>query len=224
MSTRSLHPHAYRLAAIVALVVALGLSALQPAFAGSPGQLQLRVARCSNGAWIANATVSVVIYHQTGGSPAASGSGTTDGSGYVTISFSDLEDGDEARVTVTPSGESADSGHLYHWAAPGGEREVGIFDLTTSLRQPCTDGWYDEPGNIILGPGAPQLVTGMRPRRAFLRGAGAALVLVLWTWGAAVAPVPRPARRRSRTTQPQRQGEPTHSTGPCMCALLMYCY
>lgn len=136
-------------AAAVAFIVAVASVVVDPAWASSPGQLKLRVARCSNGAWVSGAAADVQIYRESGGGPVAYGSGTTDGDGYVTISFSDLEDGDEAHVTVTPSGESSDNGHIYYWVDPG-DRDAGTFDLGVSVDQSCTDGWYSQSSNVIL--------------------------------------------------------------------------
>lgn len=149
MRTHEPWPRRRWFAVTTALLFALLLAGAGAAFAGSPGQLKLRVARCSNGAWIANAAVSVQIYHASGGGPGDVGSGTTDGNGYVTISFTSLEDDDEAHVTVTPSGENADPSHIYQWLDPE-DRDAGGWDLGLMLDQTCTDDWYDQTNNIIL--------------------------------------------------------------------------
>lgn len=148
MRTRVHARRSLPVAAAVVFAAALVTLGLGPAWAGSPGQLQLRVARCSNGAWVSGAAVDVQIYHPSGGGPVAYGSGTTNGDGYVTINFSDLEDGDEAHVVVTPSGESSDSGHVFYWVDPD-DRDAGIFDLGVTTDQSCTDDWFNQSSNII---------------------------------------------------------------------------
>ncbi|MFB3910093.1 MAG: hypothetical protein ACE15D_17020 [Candidatus Eisenbacteria bacterium] len=114
--------------------------------AGTAGVLKLKIGRCGAAGWISDANVSVQIY-RPGTGYVDSGYAIADDSGYVQIAFDDLEGGDEARTTVTPKGQSADSGHVYYWVPP--DRGYGYFDLGIGTDSGCEDDWFDYSTNVI---------------------------------------------------------------------------
>jgi hypothetical protein len=135
------------------LASALAIAFLGILFANQPGQasltgvLKLKVARCSNGAWISGAAVDVVVI-RPGYGQVTSASGTTGSTGYVEFTFGNLEPDDEAHVTITPSGESSDDGHAYTWTLLAGGA-TGFWDLGSQAFL-CADSWYDEKTHTIL--------------------------------------------------------------------------
>ncbi len=116
-------------------------SPIAPAWAGETGELKLMVTCCA-GSSLDNAQVEVVIY-RGGLGQVDSGSGYTD-NGYIEFEFNDLEADDQARVTVTPSGE-AESSHVYYWIGGDG---AGEWDLGLNFGG-CPDVWFDKAQNII---------------------------------------------------------------------------
>jgi hypothetical protein len=115
--------------------------------AASTGTLKLKVWGCRASGWISNAAVGVVII-RPGSGQVDSDSGYTNSTGYVEFTFDSLEDGDEAHVTVTPSGGEADGSHVYHWIGPQG-RTAGYWDLDTLIDSLCADDWYDQGAGIF---------------------------------------------------------------------------
>jgi len=109
--------------------------------------LKLKVCACAGMNWLNNALVEVGIYRQ-GSGQVDSDSGYTNSTGYIEFDFSNLEDLDEAHVTVTPSGQNPDSGHIYTWHAAG-ERAGGYWSINDETEDVCADTWYDEKENII---------------------------------------------------------------------------
>jgi hypothetical protein len=120
----------------------------RPSLAADTGDLKLMVARCEGGKWIDNAQVDVIIYRPGVGQVDAA-TAYTNSSGYVEFTFTDLEIGDEARTTVTPEGESPDSGHTYVWAMGSGDSAGGVWDLGITGDSLCSDGWYDQNNGIF---------------------------------------------------------------------------
>jgi hypothetical protein len=118
-----------------------------PVRAGSTGVLKLHVVDCVGMYELTDARVDVLIHRPDGGT-VGSGTGYTNGSGYVEFTFGDLENNDEAHVTVTPSGQSPDSNHMYYWIVPQG-RSSGYWDLSFLGDSLCQDGWYDQKNDII---------------------------------------------------------------------------
>jgi hypothetical protein len=140
--------HSLRLTAVLlCLAVAIGLFA-SPAWSGDSGTLKLKVRQCLGNNWISGASVEVSI-QRSGSGEVDSAKGTTDGSGCVDFTFYDLEDGDEAHVTVTPGGMNPDSSHVYDWVVPDG-RAGGNFELAADSDSICDDGWYDMTNRIFL--------------------------------------------------------------------------
>ena len=143
MQTRSL-----RLVVILAcLALGIGLTA-SPGAAGDTGVLKLKVRACLGSNWISDADVEVSI-QRSGSGEVDSAKATTDTYGYVEFTFYDLEDDDEAHVTVTPSGMNPDASHLYYWVVPGG-RTGGAFELSAEHDSLCDDAWYDLVNRIFL--------------------------------------------------------------------------
>jgi hypothetical protein len=129
--------------------VLLGFSGMATSsLADDTGVLKLRVARCDGGKLINNAKVDVIIY-RPGLGQVDSAAGYTNGSGYVEFTFTSLEIGDEARTTVTPSGESADTGHTYFWIMGAGDSGGGVWDLGTTGDSMCSDTWYEQSNGIF---------------------------------------------------------------------------
>jgi hypothetical protein len=116
--------------------------------AADKGVLKLMVARCEGEKWIDNAQVDVILY-RPGVGQVDSALGYTNSSGYVEFTFASLEIGDEARTTVTPEGESADSRHTYVWAAGLGDQNDGSWDLGITGDSLCSDGWYDQNNRVF---------------------------------------------------------------------------
>jgi hypothetical protein len=128
--------------------VLLGLLASSvPCTAGQSGDLKLKVRLCVGRDWLSGAEVDVVIY-RPGVGEVDSDNGYTDGEGYIDFTFTDLENGDQAKVTVTPEGMPPDEGHIYYWNS--GEGRAGWWDLGIQGESICKDSWYDEQNNIIL--------------------------------------------------------------------------
>ncbi len=124
-----------------ALLLASGLSGV--AWAGEPGTLKLMVTDCFDTP-LDGAYVEVEIHRPGYGTVTTDADYTDDG--YVAFDFSDLEDGDQARVTVTPSGMN-ESSHIYTWAS-GYADKPGLWDIDTII-DGCEDTWYDKDENII---------------------------------------------------------------------------
>lgn len=116
-------------------------------WADATGTLMLKVWGCKTSNWISNAAVSVTVI-RPGEGQIDSDSGYTDGSGYVEFTLDGLEAGDEAHVTVTPSGSGPDSDHVYYWVEPEG-RVVGYWDTGVLGDSLCVDDWYDQEAGII---------------------------------------------------------------------------
>ena len=116
--------------------------------ADDAGTLKLKVNRCPNTGWISGARVDVVVTRVNVGQ-IDSAAAYTDGKGYVEFTFTNLQGGDQATVTVTPSGESSDPNHWYRWVSGGG-RSTGIWDLDINYDAPCADSWSDQTNDIIL--------------------------------------------------------------------------
>lgn len=139
------------LSVVLALVLGTGLLSVlfpaSPCLADTEGVLRLKVKDCQSSKWLVDARVDVLIYRPTVGYM-DSDTGYTNGAGYVEFSFSDPEEADEARVTVTPKGQSPESGHVYYWTAPPGDG-AGYWDVGIQGDSPCSDGWYDEGLRII---------------------------------------------------------------------------
>lgn len=108
--------------------------------------LKLKVIRCLTPVWISNAQVSAVIYRQ-GSGQIGSDSGTTNTSGYVELSFDDVEAGDNAVVTVTPNGEGADGDHQFSCVDDG--RGSCAWSVGPQGNKSCVDSWYDQANQII---------------------------------------------------------------------------
>jgi hypothetical protein len=134
---------------LVTMGVALvGLSASRPARASDTGVLKLKVQWCAGSSWVTYGQVDVVIT-RPGVGQIDSDSGTTDNSGYVEFTFDSLENGDQAHVTVTPSGHDPDDSHVYYWVHDDDHAEVS-WDLGIQGDSSCQDGYYNEKLNIIL--------------------------------------------------------------------------
>jgi len=116
-----------------------------PSLAGDTGVLKLKIRPCASSNWLETAKVDVVIYRPGVGN-VDSTTGYTNASGYAEFTFTDLENADQARVTVTPKEMSPDSGHTYYWVSS----RAGLWDLSAQGDSLCQDGWYDEENNIIL--------------------------------------------------------------------------
>ena len=110
--------------------------------------LKLMVARCEGGGSIGSAKVDVIIY-RPGVGQVDSATGYTNSSGYVEFTFASLEIGDQARTTVTPKGESADSGHTYVRTMGPGDESSGVWDLGITGDSLCSDGWYDQNNRVF---------------------------------------------------------------------------
>ncbi|MCK4304515.1 MAG: hypothetical protein KAY24_09780 [Candidatus Eisenbacteria sp.] len=143
-----MRPSSFRIAFIVLLILAgsslpVHRSGVEPAWAGETGVLKLMVKECG-GTWLDNVEVEVTIY-RPGTGEIDSDSGYTD-VGYIEFEFNDLEDGDEARVTVEPNGSGSE--HTYYW--DDGSRHPSAWDIGLTLGGQCDDDWYDEEANVIL--------------------------------------------------------------------------
>ncbi len=142
---RKINLYKYAFAAVAALMVA-AVSFFVPAMAGETGTLKLKVKECG-GSWLSGAEVHVSVWRD-GEGEVDSANGTTSLNGYIQFTFTDLEDGDRARVTVsTAAGEDDD--HEYEWESSGDEGDY-YWDLVGPPELPCDDEWYDEDENIIL--------------------------------------------------------------------------
>ncbi len=146
MHTTSLWSFSLARYAILILALIALLTSTLPCSAGDTGDLNLKVRHCAGTYWLGGAKVDVVIY-RPGAGVVDSDSNTTDKVGYVSFTFTDLENGDEARVTVTPVEMSPDDDHTYYWTSGG---RAGYWDLGIQSDSLCDDGWYDEENNIIL--------------------------------------------------------------------------
>ena len=116
------------------------------AAAGDTGTLRLKVVRCQNSQSISGAQVAVSVT-RSGVGVVDSASDSSNSEGFVRFTFTNLENNDEAHVTVTPIGENHDDGHVYHWVSGGG-RTVGYWELGEA-DDTCADSWYDQTNNII---------------------------------------------------------------------------
>ena len=134
--------------AVFGLVCTGILSSQTPARSGTEGVLKLKVRTCAGTFWLSNAQVDVSI-QRPGVGEVDSDTGWSDGSGYVEFTFSDLEGGDQAHVTVTPEGKDPDTDHTYYWIPPQ-LRIAGYWDLGIMSESICEDSWYDQENNIIL--------------------------------------------------------------------------
>jgi hypothetical protein len=113
--------------------------------AAETGTLKLMVTNCS-GTPYDGAEVGVEI-HRTGGGIVATESGYTD-DGYVEFSFSVLQDGDQAQVTVSEC-RRMERAHGYTWVSNDADKP-GFWDIGETIpRTGCVDGWWDENENII---------------------------------------------------------------------------
>lgn len=146
MHTHNLRSFSLARGAILVVALIALLAPTLPCSAGDTGDLKLKVRHCAGTYWLAGAEVDVIIY-RPGVGEVDSDSGTTDKVGYVSITFTDLEHGDEARVTVTPKGMSPDDDHTYYWTSLG---KAGLWDIEMAGDSLCEDDWYDEENNIIL--------------------------------------------------------------------------
>lgn len=130
-------------AVLLGILVLLITTTAAPA--GETGVLMLTVLRCSTSNPIQGAAVDVILY-RTGVGQIDSASGTTTSTGYVEFTFDDLEPLDQARVTITPSGESPDQ-HTFYWIVPDG-RTLGHWDVNELATETCNDGLVDKSGVI----------------------------------------------------------------------------
>jgi hypothetical protein len=132
------------LAGIVLIPLLLVGSAHQAA--ADTGTLKLKVMRCAGSGWLSGAQIDVSVTRSEIEIDSATGS--TNSSGYVEFTFSGLQTGDAAHVTVTPNGESPDSSHVYIWRY---SETIGsiVFDVSDSDVS-CSDYWYSEEKQILL--------------------------------------------------------------------------
>jgi hypothetical protein len=133
---------------VVLVLSSLGVMLPERSARADTGVLQLKVQECWGSAWIAGAQVDVVV-HRPGVGTIDTDSGETGSTGYVSFTFTGLADGDELHVTVTPEGESADSGHLYIWVGAQGN-QPGTWTIGDSEDSGCTDSCYDKGCEIFL--------------------------------------------------------------------------
>lgn len=124
--------------------LALAMIASPPALATGTGTLKLMVLDCFTEEAIDNALVEVILWRE-GQGQIDSDSDYTD-EGYVEFTFTGLEGGEQARVTVTPPQANADGSHVYYWVAP---QDPGGWDLTGELDDICQDGWWDKSNGIF---------------------------------------------------------------------------
>jgi hypothetical protein len=110
------------------------------------GVLKLKVRGCVGTNWLSNARIDVVI-DRPGVGQVDSASGFTNSSGYIEFDFKSLQTSDEAHVTVTPSGQGADSNHVYYWSLDDLTDE---WELGMSSDSLCSDSWYDSTSRIFL--------------------------------------------------------------------------
>jgi hypothetical protein len=124
----------------------LGGSPLLPgAAAADTGTLKLMVTNCSS-VPCDGGFVEVEIY-RAGSGVVATDDGYTD-EGYIEFTFTMLEGGDHARVSVSGCGLS-ERVHTYVWVSDNGDRPAFWDVLTTIPNSPCRDSWWDEEENII---------------------------------------------------------------------------
>lgn len=131
----------------LALLGAPGITADELDIGSVRTPLKLMVTDCSDEP-LDNVDVDVEIY-RSGSGIIATDSGYTD-EGAITFGFWDLEYGDEARVTLTPSGSDPDDDHVYIFL--GGEADdPTVWDLGGRVRteDPCGDQMWDEENGII---------------------------------------------------------------------------
>ncbi|MBD3161433.1 MAG: hypothetical protein GF346_04405 [Candidatus Eisenbacteria bacterium] len=134
-------------AAALATVLIGALLAAVPTASADTGTLKLKIRPCSYSSWLDSAKVEVDIYRPEQG-VIDSDTDYTDSEGYVAITFTGLQNGDQARVTVTPQEQSPDDDHTYYWVS--GALLAGEWDIEASAESLCEDDWYDEEENIIL--------------------------------------------------------------------------
>lgn len=125
----------------ICLALALGILTPGTSWAGDPGVLKLMVTDCFDNP-LDNHAVEVSI-NRPGYGEIDTDSGYTD-NGYIEFGFSDLEDGDQARVSAGPEG--FDVAHVYTYVANG---DQGEFDIGSQPNGTCADGWWDMGENII---------------------------------------------------------------------------
>ncbi|MBD3335024.1 MAG: hypothetical protein GF355_05870 [Candidatus Eisenbacteria bacterium] len=131
---------------IVSAAVAMLIAAGSVSRAADTGTLKLKVSDCGE-AWLDDAKVEIDIV-RSGSGTVADTTVYSDSLGYVEVTFTILENEDEAQVTVTPDGSgNSDSGHVYEFVSDG--RGGGVFDVEDLLEGACRDYWYDEENNII---------------------------------------------------------------------------
>ena len=133
-------------ALLVTLSTGLPYLLATPVLAGETGVLMLHVLRCSTMSPITGAAVDVVLYRPGVGQIDAD-AGSTNGQGRVDFTFEDLEPGDQAQVTVTPSGENPDGDHTYYWVVPD-DRAAGTWDVSDFEDDQCADARADKDGTI----------------------------------------------------------------------------
>ncbi len=131
----------FALAAVFSGMALLGTDA---AWAMDAGTLKLMVTDCS-GAPYDGASVSVEI-RRAGSGIVATDDGYTE-KGYVEFSFTILEGGDQARVSVEACGTD-DATHVYTWISPNGNAP-SLWDIESCPNSTCGDTWWDEQENII---------------------------------------------------------------------------
>ena len=132
---------------LCAVWIALAMIGSGPAQATGTSILKLMVLDCFTEDEIDNALVEVVIW-RLGEGEIDSDSDYTD-VGYVEFTFSDLEDGDKARVTVTPPRKNPDSSHVYYWVEVEDPPGADAWDLAGGLDDICEDGWWDKSSGIL---------------------------------------------------------------------------
>ncbi len=128
----------------VALLCLAALLRPAPAAAES-GRLKLMVVTCPEEEAIDNALIEVTIF-RPGIGIVAQTSGSSD-EGYVEFELSNLQELDEARVSVSPAGRTA-SDHRYYWMGSGGSRS-SEWDLGSEPSAICDDDWFDESEQVI---------------------------------------------------------------------------
>ncbi|MBD3236387.1 MAG: hypothetical protein GF330_06775 [Candidatus Eisenbacteria bacterium] len=130
-----------------AMLCVLGGLAVPSAYASGAEDLKLMVLDCFTEEKIDSALVEVVLW-RSGQGQIDSDSDYTD-EGYVEFSFDDLEDDDEARVTVTPPDGNADASHTYYWVEGEDPQNPDGWDLAGTLDDLCEDGWWDRRNHVF---------------------------------------------------------------------------
>ena len=125
----------------ICLVLGLGGLDASVSWAGEAGVLKLMVTDCFDDP-LDNRAVEVRIVRPGQGEIDADDGYTDDG--YIEFAFSDLEDGDQARVSAGPVGY--DIVHIYLYV---GEGDQGGFDIDDLPNSTCMDAWWNMSENII---------------------------------------------------------------------------